>query len=268
MNKNDLLVNSFSSLTFLMLIQSVLTKIPAPIQLQSICDQTVNILSTTVVDYQQVNISQCCNITLTSQKQLLINMISNSATFINRSSFFIPISKNYYYSSNNLTYSKSDILTTTTPIVLSLCKLDETFQLFISMISQSPCTKSQFMCKSNMCIDSDLVCDGIQSCNDGSDEEKCLRQQQPRIIVERMSGPVITIIIVGSVLLIFLSVFIALTFVYMQRKREQRRQFTSVLEDGEDWEYHLFENRREPVNNGETLPITVNRSPRTLLDSR
>jgi hypothetical protein len=61
-------------------------------------------------------------------------------------------------------------------------------------------------------------------------------------------GGVVTTIIIFGLLLIIGSVSIAVAFVYFQRKRQRRRQFTYSLEStSDDWEpsgtgYHLFDN--------------------------
>jgi hypothetical protein len=87
-------------------------------------------------------------------------------------------------------------------------------------------------------------------------------------------GGIVTTIIIFGLLLIIGSVSIAVTFVYLQRKRQRRRQFTYSLEStSDDWEpsgtgYHLFDNstnnRRSTANNidnaiidsNEHMPIT------------
>jgi hypothetical protein len=88
-------------------------------------------------------------------------------------------------------------------------------------------------------------------------------------------GGVVTTIIIFGLLLIIGSVSIAVAFVYFQRKRQRRRQFTYSLEStSDDWEpsgtgYHLFDNwtnnRRSTGNNidnvindsNEHMPITT-----------
>ena len=88
-------------------------------------------------------------------------------------------------------------------------------------------------------------------------------------------GGIVTIIIIFGLLLIIGSVSIALGFVYFQRKRQRRRQFTYSLEStSDDWEpsgtgYHLFDNwtnnRRNTeinidnviIDSNEHMPITT-----------
>ncbi|CAF0884880.1 unnamed protein product [Didymodactylos carnosus] len=118
---------------------------------------------------------------------------------------------------------------------------------------------SQFRCLSNHCIDSDLQCDGIRSCADGSDETNdCLKQtslnrtRSSKLPSRKFSDSLVKVSIVFGSLLIIVSLIIGLTFVYLQRKRKHRH-FTYSLDNSEDWDYHLFDNRREPT---ETVPIT------------
>ncbi|CAF1233369.1 unnamed protein product, partial [Didymodactylos carnosus] len=159
-----------------------------------------------------------------------------------------------YTNQNNTQYSKTDIITS--HISSNLCKLNEIpseFRLIITTISPAPCTNvSQFRCLSDYCINSDLYCDGIQSCNDGSDEKNDCQQKLSLTIqnnksiklTRKFSGTLITISIVFGLLLIIASVVIGFTFVYVQRKRK-RRHFTYSLDNTEDWDYHLFDDRRE-----------------------
>lgn len=81
-------------------------------------------------------------------------------------------------------------------------------------------------------------------------------------------GGIVTTIIIFGLLLIIGSVSIAVAFVYFQRKRQRRRQFTYSLEStSDDWEpsgtgYHLFDNsinnRRSTVNNIDNIIIDSN----------
>ncbi|CAF0831740.1 unnamed protein product [Didymodactylos carnosus] len=202
-----------------------------------------------------------------NNEQLLINI--NSTYVTNGSSSFIQffdtnhqlIPMSIYTNQNNTLYSKTENFTS--PIKSSLCEFDNIlteFDLFITTVSSAPCTNSsQFRCLSNHCINSDLYCDGIRSCDDGSDETNdCLKQvssartKSSKLISRKFSGSLVKISIVLGLLLIIASVVIGLTFVYLQRKRKQRH-FTYSIDNSEDWDYHLFDNRREPA---ETLPIT------------
>ena len=81
-------------------------------------------------------------------------------------------------------------------------------------------------------------------------------------------GGIVTTIIIFGLLLIIGSVSIAVAFVYFQRKRQRRRQFTYSLEStSDDWEpsgtgYHLFDNwtnnRRSTANNIDNVIIDSN----------
>ena len=95
------------------------------------------------------------------------------------------------------------------------------------------------------------------------------------VVKRTIRGGLVTTITVFGLLLIIGSVGIAVGFVYFQRKRQRRRQFTYSLEStSDDWEptgtgYYLFDNwsnnRRGGNNNdniviesNEHMPITTN----------
>lgn len=156
-----------------------------------------------------------------------------------------------------------------------------------------PCKIDQYRCltasQDEWCIDETYHCDGYHSCPQGMDEFGCKSMFKilficinvtnflslesssrlpPQKVTRAIRGGIVTTIIVLGLLLIIVSVIIAIGFVYFQRKRQRRRQFTYSLESTSDeWDssstgYHLFDNctnnRRHNENNNDTALIDSN----------
>ncbi|UJR35266.1 hypothetical protein I4U23_028030 [Adineta vaga] len=268
--------------SFLALIQTIYSN-SIQAQWMSFCNQTINMSSPLSLIFTPSSLSNlsCCNLTLikpTSTEQILVNMnithIIPSFHIFNKQLQSIDLIR---YSLFNRTYFRSNILDL--PLTFSLCQFNiQPFEILISNISKGPCFSNQYRCLINnqdqWCIDEKFPCDGYHLCPQGIEEHDCSKSMS-KLILPKMrrtiSGGIVTTIIIFGLLLIISSVSIAVAFVYFQRKRQRRRQFTYSLEStSDDWEpsgtgYHLFDNwttnRRDNTDNiiidaNEHMPIT------------
>ncbi|CAF0773190.1 unnamed protein product [Adineta steineri] len=269
--------------SLLALIQTIYTSsIHAPFM--SFCNQTINMsspLSLIFTPTPSLSYSSCCNFTLikpslfSSSEHVIINMnmsqIIPSFHIFNKQMQSIELMN---YSLFDRTYFRTNIIEL--PLIFSLCQFNiPSFEILITNISKSPCLSNQYRClisnQDQWCIDEIFHCDGYYSCPQGADEHNCSKSM-PRLTLPKMkrtiSGGIVTTIIIFGLLLIISSVSIAVAFVYFQRKRQRRRQFTYSLEStSDDWEpsgtgYHLFDNwtnnRRSTGNHIDNVIIDAN----------
>ncbi|CAF1624595.1 unnamed protein product [Adineta ricciae] len=248
--------------SFLALIQTIYSN-SISAQWTSFCNQTINMSSPLSIIFTPSSLANlsCCNLTLikpstiNSSEQILINMnitqIIPSFRIFNKQFQTIDLIN---YSLFNHTYFRSNILDL--PLTFSLCQFNiQPFEMTITNITKGPCFSNQYRCLINnqdqWCSDQTFHCDGYYSCPQGNDEHNCPKSMS-RLTLPKMkrtiSGGVVTTIIIFGLLLIISSVSIAVAFLYFQRKRQRRRQFTYSLEStSDDWEpsgtgYHLFDN--------------------------
>lgn len=249
-------------------------------QFLSLCSQTLNLSSLSMVFTPPESHSSCCNITFVksllsdSSEQITINILNMTrlSPSLRISTPPAEIIRFSNYVSSNRSYLKSDILRL--PITFSLCQFNlPAFEILLTNISKGPCKPSQYRCSTNnedqWCIDENYHCDGYHSCPQGMDEYGCAKSRSNAVQVKRtIRGGIVTTIIVFGLLLIIGSVSIALAFLYIRRKNQRRRQFTYSLEStSDDWEpsgtgYHLFDNwtnnRHHTGNNIDNVIIDAN----------
>jgi hypothetical protein len=249
-------------------------------QFMSFCNQTINISSPLSIIFTPTSLSSssCCNITLikpsikTLSEQIIINIINISQIIpsfriFNKQKQLIGLVN---YSLFNRTLIKTNIIDL--PLTVSLCQFNlQTFEILITNITKGSCLSNQYRCQDQWCIDEIFRCDGYHSCPQGIDESNCPKSMS-RLTLPKMKraihGGIVTTIIIFGLLLIIGSVSIAVAFVYFQRKRQRRRQFTYSLEStSDDWEpsgtgYHLFDNwtnnRRSTTTNIDNIIIDSN----------
>ncbi|CAF0760604.1 unnamed protein product [Rotaria sordida] len=256
-----------------------------PTQFTSFCNESLTLSSSSlsIIYNKPSSYSTCCNITLVkspslsdSSEHIIINILNMSQMHPSLKIYDkqIELIKFSNYLSSNRTYLKSNILNL--PIIFSLCQFDiQSFEILITNILKAPCKSNQYRCvipnQDEWCIDETYHCDGYHSCPEGTDEYGCTKsivRIASQNIKRTIRGGIVTTIIIFGLLLIICSVGIALGFVYFQRKRQRRRQFTYSLEstsdDGESSNtgYRLFNNwshnRRLTDNNIDTVIIDAN----------
>ncbi|TRY99729.1 hypothetical protein DNTS_016543, partial [Danionella cerebrum] len=106
------------------------------------------------------------------------------------------------------------------------------FRMLFTVFVEPPCSTSTFFCHSNMCINTSLVCNGVQNCVYPWDENNC-KEKKSKNFFNQMSNSHCTAIGVSSgvvCLLLIISVFIQM--------KQPRKKMQETPE--EPPEYELF----------------------------
>ncbi|KAM9753860.1 neuropilin and tolloid-like protein 2 [Menidia menidia] len=92
------------------------------------------------------------------------------------------------------------------------------FRMLYTIFSDPPCTGSAFFCHSNMCINSSLVCNGVQNCVFPWDESNCKEKKNKGLFVHitKTQG---TIICASTGVVLLLLIFSILVQVKQPRKK-------------------------------------------------
>ncbi|XP_075998125.1 neuropilin and tolloid-like protein 2 [Genypterus blacodes] len=84
------------------------------------------------------------------------------------------------------------------------------FRMLFTSFAEPPCGRSAFFCHSNMCINSSLVCNGIQNCVFPWDESNCKEKRSNSIfnLITKTHGTIICVSTGIVLLLLFISVLV------------------------------------------------------------
>ena len=135
------------------------------------------------------------------------------------------------------------------------------------------CNSNEFICKSppNTCIDSNFVCDQIESCADSSDEQNCIHlnattENSSTTNIATVPNSIDNIPPHGNShldffigFLIILSIATALLFglwIYGRRKRKWR-EFLAQLDNNTDWEYQQLDDNPLSIGTSSNMPTML-----------
>ncbi|XP_064414582.1 neuropilin and tolloid-like protein 2 [Latimeria chalumnae] len=97
------------------------------------------------------------------------------------------------------------------------------FRMLFTSFVDPPCSGSTFFCHSNMCINSSLVCNGVQNCAYPWDENHCKEKKEPGLL-EQITKTHGTVIGVSSGIVLVLLIISILVQVKQPRKKVMARK--------------------------------------------
>ncbi|XP_061404713.1 neuropilin and tolloid-like protein 2 isoform X2 [Lethenteron reissneri] len=110
------------------------------------------------------------------------------------------------------------------------CSRLSRFRMLYTSFLDPPCDRNSFFCHSNMCINSSLVCNGVQNCAYPWDENHCKERKKPSFWqhITKTNGTMIGMSTALVLVLLALSVYVQLT---QPRKKLTARRVSSSVRD-------------------------------------